>query len=530
MKVLSLSVALVVIFSWHCTSFAKQPKDKPEFKEKQVVVHGTPEDFPGYKVVKYLEHANLTVLEVAKGNEKKEVKALRKKGRKAELNYIAWAYASVDDPYYSSYQWHLPRIQSEQAWGLTTGTGVTVAVLDTGLATGGTDGIGCVVPGYDFVNSDNDPSDGHGHGTHVSGTVAQSTDNGVGCAGMAYGACVMPVKVLSDTGSGSFADVADGIYWAVDNGALVINMSLGAHGYTSISYMDEALDYAHSNDVTVVAAAGNDSDTTQVSYPAIYPTTIAVGATDSQDAVAGYSNRGNGLDVVAPGSGVVQETFSGTAWGYYSYNGTSMATPHVAATAAMLIAYDTASTPDDVYAALTETAFDLGAIGYDSTFGHGLIQAYDALTYQGGPVCTDNDNDNVCTENGDCNDSNADIYPGATETCDGIDNNCDGTADEGCPVCTDNDNDGVCVEDGDCNDGNADIYPGAAELCDGIDNNCDGTVDEGCSVCTDNDNDGFCVEDGDCNDNDPEVYPGHKDKGNFGRDGVDNDCNGVIDG
>ena len=482
MKRLYISAALVLTFSWHCTTFANPGEVKHKFKAKQVVVQGTPEDFPGYKALKYLEHANLTILEAAKGSEEKEVKALRKKGHKAELNYIAWVYASVDDPYYLSYQWHLPRIQSELAWDLTIGTGVTVAVLDTGLTTGGPDGIGCVVSGYDIVNGDNDPSDGHGHGTHVSGTVAQSTDNGKGCAGMAYGACVMPIKVMDDAGSGTFADITEGIYWAVDHGAQVINMSLGGYGYTSYLPMDEALDYAHNNNVTVVACAGNDSSTTQVSYPAIYPTTIAVGATDAQDAIASYSNKGIGLDLVAPGSGVVQETFSGSSWGYYSYTGTSMAAPHVAAAAAMLIAHDAATTPDEVYAALTETASDLGATGYDSTSGYGLVQVYDALTFQGGSVCMDNDND------------------------------------------------GICVTAGDCNDSNADIYPGAGEVCDGIDNNCDGTVDEGCPICTDNDNDGVCVEDGDCNDDDPEVYPGHKDKANFGKDGIDNDCNGVIDG
>ncbi|MCI5209651.1 MAG: PKD domain-containing protein, partial [Candidatus Electrothrix sp. ATG2] len=185
--------------------------------------------------------------------------------------------------------------------------------------------------------------------------------------------------------SGYFADTANGIEWAVDNGAQVINMSLGAHGYTSIFYMDEALDYAYSNDVTVIASAGNDYSTTQVGYPAIYPTTIAVGATDALDAVADYSNRGIGLDVVAPGSAVVQETQINSSWGYYSYYGTSMAAPHVAATAAMLIANGTATTPDEMYTALTSTTFDLGETGYDSTFGYGLIQAYDALIYSGSP-------------------------------------------------------------------------------------------------------------------------------------------------
>ena len=123
MKVRYLPVALAVVFSWHCTSFAEQSKDKPKFKEKQVVVYGTPEEFSEYPIVKYLPLSNLTILEVVKGSEEKEVKALRKKGRKAGKNYIAHTFGTVNDPF-QSYQWNLSKVQAPLAWDLSTGENI----------------------------------------------------------------------------------------------------------------------------------------------------------------------------------------------------------------------------------------------------------------------------------------------------------------------------------------------------------------------------------------------------------------------
>ncbi len=471
------------------------------FVPGEVAVYATPDELPGQTVAKFLPAGRITVLKTQPGREFGLAQRLRESGFVAGVNLRAQAFqtaGAVNDPLYSPYQWHLAHVQSEQVWPTAIGSGAKVAVLDTGLATNGSrDGIGCVVAGYDFVNGDNDPVDGDGHGTHVSGTIAQATNNHTGVAGLAYGSCIMPVKVLDDSGSGSFSDIAAGIYWAVDAGANVINMSLGINarfGITSDPIMNPALDYAYAHDVTVVCASGNDGSRKNVSYPASYNTTIAVGATDYANQVTRYSNKGTGLDLVAPGGdsadlngdgymdGVLQETFGTGGWGYYFFTGTSMASPHVAAAAAILIGAGSATTPDEVYSALTGSALDLGVPGYDSTSGYGLLQVFDALGGVG-------------------------------------------------PI--DADGDGFIPPD-DCNEGDPSINPGASEICgDFVDNNCDGVIDEGCAVggCTDQDGDGWCVEDGDCNDADPQVYPGHQDsKGRWGRDGVDNDCNGIIDG
>jgi serine protease len=500
--VFSAFLAILVFFSLISIGLSQGLDQVPPFVQGEVAVYAQPDQLRGFAIAKFLPNAGISVVKTDSGREWGLLQRFRQRGFKAGLNLKAHASSTPNDPYFS-YQWHFKNVQAESAWGwgVQIGAGVTVAVLDTGLAEGGEDGIPCVsTEAYDVVNGDFDPADGDGHGTHVSGTVAQRTNNSIGVAGLAYGACVLPVKVLDDTGSGSFADIAEGVFYAVNNGAHVINMSLGTNarfGITHDPIMDPALDYAYEKGVTVVCASGNDGSKKNVSYPAIYPTTIAVGATDYSNQVTRYSNKGKGLDLVAPGGdlskdlnsdgygdGVLQETLVNGAWGYYFFDGTSMASPHVAALAALLIAEAVAITPDEVYTVLTSTTLDLEDPGYDKSSGYGLVQAYSALNY----------------------------VP-------------DG--------CTDADGDGWCQESGDCNDGNASVNPSEEEICgDEIDNNCDGQTDETCGgTCTDKDVDGWCVEDGDCDDNDRTVYPGHPDKGGrWGTDGKDNDCNSVIDG
>ena len=267
-----------------------------------------------------------------------------------------------DDPLYAK-QWHLKRVGAEDAWEYTCGEGVTVAIVDTGVAcydkgpfSRGSDlgGTRCE-NGYNFVHDSTDAYDDQGHGTHVAGTVAQTTNNGKGTAGLAYCARLMPVKVLNKNGWGTLADVAEGIRYAADTGAQVITLRLGGSGKRKI--LEDAVDHALSKGVIVVAAAGNSGKA--VGYPAAYDGVIAVSATDSNDSIAWFSSRGPQVVIAAPGVAVTQQTICDGGRNkceiFGTFNGTSMASPHVAGAAAMMVGLGVDG-PDAVRQALTSSA------------------------------------------------------------------------------------------------------------------------------------------------------------------------------
>lgn len=331
----------------------------------------------------------------------------------AEPNYIATALMVPNDTYYS-YQWNFDNrvsggINMESAWDIQTGDqSIIVAIIDTGVAYEdyGRDYLQApdlagvhFVPGYDFVNNDSHPNDDEGHGTHVTGTIAQTTNNNLGTAGIAYNCSIMPVKVLNSSGSGTYADIADGIYFATDNGASVINLSLG--GSIPSTALEQAVAYAYNHGVTIVCAAGNEYQSGNLPlYPAAYDAyCIAVGATRYDETRAYYSNTGSYVDIAAPGGdlsvdqnhdgygdGILQQTFgrSPLDFGYYFYSGTSMASPHVAAVAALLISNGVIG-PDNVRLALESTARDKGSPGWDPEYGWGLLDAAAALAFTASP-------------------------------------------------------------------------------------------------------------------------------------------------
>lgn len=273
-----------------------------------------------------------------------------------EPNYIYSKSVTPNDPQYSK-QWHLHSIHAERAWEETRGKGVTVAIIDTGVSKVPDLAKTEFVAGYDFVNDKTTADDDNGHGTHVAGTVAQSTNNNYGVAGIAYEAKIMPLKVLSGSGGGTISDIAEAIRFAADNKADVINMSLGGGGESQV--MKDAIDYAYNKGVVIIAAAGNENNNS-ASYPARYAHVIGVGATDAQGERAEFSNYGAGVDIAAPGGGngskIWQETIdpdSNTPI-ISGLEGTSMAAPHVAGVAALIKATGITA-PDEIFAVLQQS-------------------------------------------------------------------------------------------------------------------------------------------------------------------------------
>ena len=258
-------------------------------------------------------------------------------------NYEYQAYFSPNDPDYAK-QWNFRSINIEPAWDETKGGGVTVAVIDTGISPVPDLEKTNMVKGYDFVNDQELAIDDNGHGTHVAGTIAQSTNNGLGVAGIAYEATLMPLKVLGDSGGGTVVDIAEAIRFAADHDADVINLSLGGGGDADV--LREAIAYAYNKGVVIVAAAGN-ANTNAASYPARYPQVLAVSALDSSGTKAPYSNYGAGVDISAPGGALAEDDSSGGILQntidpetgdsvFLALQGTSMASPHVAAVAALV--------------------------------------------------------------------------------------------------------------------------------------------------------------------------------------------------
>jgi serine protease len=289
-----------------------------------------------------------------------------------------------NDQYYSK-QWNLHKIGIEGAWSQTKGSGITVAVIDTGITKVRDLYETKFVKGYDFVNDTEEAKDDNGHGTHVAGTIAQATNNKYGVAGIAYEASLMPLKVLSSSGGGTVADIAEAIKFAADQGADVINMSLGGSGESKL--MKEAIAYAHRKDVVIIAAAGNES-ANGASYPARYPHVIGVSAFGPDGEKAPYSNFGAGVDISAPGGSeagkILQETIDENGEGVFlGFQGTSMAAPHVAGVAALIEAAGIKE-PDEVLKVLKQSARVIQDDGLNY-YGAGQLNAEAAvkLAFQG---------------------------------------------------------------------------------------------------------------------------------------------------
>jgi thermitase len=308
------------------------------------------------------------------GNVEAAAKALSKNPNVeyAEPNYNFSATWTPNDTYYQGYQYGPQNTYTNSAWDYTRGSsGQEIAVLDTGVDYNHPDLDGKTIRGYDFVDNDYYPMDLNGHGTHVAGTAAAETNNGTGVAGMAPNTKILAVRVLDANGSGSLADIADGIRYAADAGAEVINLSLGCDCNTTT--LKNAVDYAWNKGSVVIAAAGNDGVSTTFE-PASYANVIAVGAVDSRDRKASFSNYGSWVDVTAPGVDIASTVPNN---GYSYMSGTSMASPHVAGLAGLLASQGRNNV--QIRAAIEQTADPISGTG--TYFEHGRINSYDAVRY-----------------------------------------------------------------------------------------------------------------------------------------------------
>ena len=328
----------------------------------------------GCNVESAIPEIGVYVVTVPRGEGRTKLAAYRQQSqvKYVELDGIVRTLDLPDDPYFGS-QWGMTKIQAPQAWDITKGSpSASIAILDTGIDIGHPDLAGKIITSVNFGNSTT-VDDLDGHGTHVAGIAAAITMNGVGVAGVGRDCSLMNVKVMSDDGTGYYSWLAEGIIWAADNGANVINISVG--GTDPSSVLEDAVNYAWNKGVVVVAAAGNNGSTAAF-YPAYYTNAMAVGATDANDAMPSWSNRGDWVDVAAPGD-YIYSCVPGAQYGYKF--GTSMASPHVAGLAALVfsVATDTNSNGmlnDEVRSRIEDTC---DSVVIDVS--HGRINAYKAV-------------------------------------------------------------------------------------------------------------------------------------------------------
>lgn len=405
-----ISTLIVAAFAVAISPFPSAQAQAQESNEQRLIVtfkdrlneqHASDITGAGAAPVKRLDLVNSIVVTVPNEAVAGKLKSLRNVER-VEADAIARISAPVKETAtitqpVQSLPWGINRIDAPKSWAASHGTGVKVAVIDTGIDKTHPDLVDNIAGGVNFVKSGRgaraivDPNmwnDDHGHGTHVSGTVA-ATDNTIGVIGVAPQARLYGVKVLNSAGSGYTSDIISGIEWSMINNIQVINMSLGLSSH--VQALQDAVNAADAAGVVVVAAAGNSGDgnavTNNVGYPAKYSSAIAIAATDSSDRIATFSSDGAEVEIAAPGVNIYSTTRGG---GYGNMSGTSMAAPHVAGVVANMLAAPITAAADldqdglwstgEARTYLQTTSDDLGTAGRDVFFGYGLVDTEEAVT------------------------------------------------------------------------------------------------------------------------------------------------------
>ena len=326
-----------------------------------------------------LAHSTLQLVELAEKDVEHALAVLRRHEaiEFAERDFLAEpAWVTADPDVVSGQAWHIAKVQAPTAWDVTAGaTNLIVAVLDSGVNFSHPDLSGRLLTGYDFVNADADASDDYGHGTAVTGVVAATGNNNLGGAGVAFGCVVLPLKVCGADGCAAYSAIAAGIRYAVDHGARIINISLV--GDQPSAALQDAVNYAWARNAVVIAAAGNTADATP-QYPAACQHAVAVSASASNDNLCSFSSHGPHIGVAAPGE-AIWTTQMRTNAPFGAWSGTSLASPVVAGVVALMASANNSLSNTQLVSVLTQTADDIGATGFDSSFGYGRVNARRAV-------------------------------------------------------------------------------------------------------------------------------------------------------
>ena len=322
----------------------------------------------GGRALGRLRGLNVRAVAVAAGNEEAMAERLARNPhvRFAEVDRLLEPGSLTNDPSFGS-EWHLPRINAPQAWDVSRGTGVVIAILDSGVDGTHPDLVGQMVPGWNFYDNNSNTADVNGHGTAVAGAAAATSNNGVGVASVAGGARIMPIRITDPNAYAYWSTAAQGLTWAADHGARVANISYV--GVSASATMQSAANYFRSKGGVVMVCAGN---TGAVDNSASTDTMMVVAATDQNDLRASFSTYGSFVDIAAPGVSILTTARGG---GYQYWDGTSLASPIVAGTAALILSRRPDFSPAQVDATLIASAHDLGTAGEDNYFGAGRVDA-----------------------------------------------------------------------------------------------------------------------------------------------------------